>query len=113
MMLAFKASYVTCSSALDGEILEVSFDTIPESKDENERDTPYALISRNFEFPGATMVEWDDGCDHYGAAELVSVRLTRDRVLMHLDQGLEIHVSFAIGERRFRKLSSFLIRMLP
>ena len=72
MTLAFKASSVSCSSAIGGEILQVCFDTMPESKDEDERGTPYVLISRNFEFPGSATVEWHDGSDYDGGAEIVN-----------------------------------------
>ena len=112
MTLAFKAKFVSCSSAIGGEILQVCFDTMPRSKDEDERDTPYVLISRNFEFPESATVEWHDGSDYDGGAEIVLVRLTRERVLIKLDRQLEIDVSIGIGDRRFAQLSSYLRRML-
>ena len=92
--------------------MQVSFDTMPKSKDEDERDTPYVLISRNFEFPGTATVEWHDGSDYDGGAEIVLVTLTRERVLIELDRDMEIDVSIGIGDRRFAQLSSFLRRML-
>jgi hypothetical protein len=110
--LAFKASSVRCSSAIGGEILQVSFDTMPVSRDEDERDTPYVLISRNFEFPGAATIEWHDGSDYDGGAEIVLVTLTRERALIKLDRDLEIDVSFGIGDRRFEQVRSYLRRML-
>ena len=112
MTLAFRASFVTCSSAIGGEILQVCFDTVPGSKDEDDRDTPYVLVSRNFEFPGSATIEWHDGSDFDGLAEIVLVTLTRERALIKLDRDLEIDVSYGIGDRRFAQLSSFLRRML-
>lgn len=112
MKLAFKASSVSCSSAIGGDLLQVSFDTMPKSKDEDERDTPYVLISRNFEFPGTATVEWHDGRDYDGGAEIVLVTLTREQVLIKLDRDMEIDVSIGVGDRRFAQLSSFLRRML-
>jgi len=112
MTLAFNAKSVSCSSAIGGEILQVCFDTIPASKDEDERDKPYVLISRNFEFPDSATVEWHDGRDYDGGAEIVLARLTRERVLIKLDRQLEIDVSFSIGDRRFAQLTSYLRRML-
>jgi hypothetical protein len=85
---------------------------MPESKDENERDTPYVLVSRNFEFPGLATVEWHDGSDYDGGAEIVLVILTRERILIKLDRDLEIDVSFRIGDRRFAQVCSYLRRML-
>lgn len=112
MTLAFKASCVSCSSVIGGEILQVSFDTMPESKDEDGRDTPYVLISRNFEFPESATIEWHDGKDYDGGAKIVQVTLTRERVSIKLDRDLEIEVGFAIGERRFAELSSYLRRIV-
>jgi hypothetical protein len=112
MTLAFKARSVSCADAIDGEILQVTFDTKPGSEDEDERSTPYVLISCNFEFPDPATIEWHDGGDYAGGAEIVSMVLTRDRVLIKLDRDLVIDVSFSISDRRFAKLRSHLRRML-
>src|SRR6266542_1714493 len=64
MTLAFEAKFVDCADAIGGEILQVSFDTVPSSRAEDDRCTPYVLISRNFEFPGSATVEWHDGKDY-------------------------------------------------
>ncbi len=92
--------------------MQVCFDSMPKSKEEDERDTPYSLISRNFEFPGSATVEWHDGSDYDGGAEIVLLTLTRERALIKLDRDLEIDASFAIGDRRFAQLSSYLRKML-
>jgi hypothetical protein len=112
MTLAFKARFVRCADAIDGEILQVTFDTKAESEDEDDRTTPYVLVSQNFEFPGPATIEWHDGGDYDGGAEIKSMVLTRDRVLINLDCGLDINVTFSIADRRFAKLSSYLRRML-
>jgi hypothetical protein len=112
MTLAFQAKYVKCAAALGGEILQVCFDTVPESGEEEERDTPYVLISQNFEFPRPATIEWHDGSDYDGGAEIVSIRLKRDRVLIKLDRDLGLDVSFSLGDRRFAQLRSYLRRML-
>ena len=112
MTLAFNARFVSCADAIGGEILQVTFDTKPDSEDQGDRSTPYVLISCNFEFPGPATIEWHDGGDYNGGAEIVSMVLTRDRVLIKLDRDLDIDVSFSIGDRRFAKLRSWLMRML-
>ncbi len=112
MTLAFKASSVKCTSAMDGEILQVCFDTRPESKEEEGRDTPYLLISQNFEFEESATVEWHDGTGYNGGAEILSITLTRDQASIELDRDLEIDVSFVIGDRRYAELRSYLRRML-
>ena len=112
MKLAFQAKYVDCADAIDGDILQVTFDTIPPDREEEGRETPYVLISRLFEFPGTATIEWHDGRDYYGGAEIVSVALSRSRLLIHLDQGLELDVAFSVTDKKYTKLISFLKPMV-
>ena len=112
MTLAFEAKFVDCRDAIGGEILQVSFDTVSASHDDDERSTPYALISRNFEFPGFATVEWHDGQDYHGGAEITSISLQRNRVTIKLDRGLELEAAFSVPEMKFAKLKSFLRRMV-
>ena len=112
MTLAFKAKFVRCADAIDGEILQVTFDTAGQSEDEDERTTPCVLLSQNFEFPGPATIDWHDGSDYNGGSEIRSVVLTRDRVLINLDCGLDIDVKLSIADSRFAKLSSYLRKML-
>ena len=112
MTLAFKARSVSCADAIGGDILQVTFDTKPRNEDENGRSTPYVLVSRNFEFPDSATIEWHDGSDYNGGAEIISLALTRDRVLIKLDRDLDVDVSFSLSDRRYAQLSSYLRRML-
>ena len=112
MTHAFEAKFVSCADAIDGEILQVSFDTVPENQDEDERCTPYVLISRNFEFPGSATIEWHDGHDYDGGAEIVSMTLRRSRVSIKLDRELDFDVTFRLPDKKFVKLTSFLRRMI-
>ncbi len=43
---------------------------------------------------------------------MMSLVLRRDGVWMKLDRGLEIAVSFRMGDRRFAQLRAYLTRML-
>ena len=112
MTLAFKAKFVGCADAIDGEILQVSFDTKSEGQDEGERRTPCVIISRSFEFPGPATIEWRDGNDYDGGATILSMVLARDRVVIRLDRDLHIDVALSIGNRRFAELGSYLRKML-
>ncbi len=112
MTLTFEAKLVSCADAIDGEILQVTLDTIPESQDENERSTPYVLISRNFEFPDSATVEWHDGSDYDGGAEIVVVTLSRTRISIKLDSGSDIDVAFRLPDKKFAQLTSFLREMI-
>src|SRR5436190_909872 len=93
-------------------MLQVSFDRVSPSHDEDERDTPYVLIGRNFEFPDSATVEWHDGQDYYGGAEITSMCLQRNRVSIKLDRDLELDVTFRVSDKKFAKLKSFLRRMI-
>ena len=108
MTLAFESRFVSCNDAIDGEILQVTFDTRPSSSREDERRTPYLLISRNFDFPDSATVEWHDGRDYDGGAEIVTMTLRRDRMSMKLDLDLEIEVRFRVSAAKFATLTSFL-----
>jgi hypothetical protein len=110
--LAFEAKFVGCADAIGGEILQVCLDTMPTSEDENERTTPYVLISRNFELPGSAAIEWHNGDDYDGGAEIISTILTRDRILIKLDRDLDLDVGFRIADRKFARLTSYLGRMV-
>src|SRR6185436_16662039 len=103
--------FVDCVDAIDGEILQVTFDTLLPSCDEVERRTPYVLISRNFEFPGSATVEWHDGID-YGGAKIKEMVLKRERVSATLDRKLGLDVTFRISDKKFAKLKSYLESML-
>ena len=110
--LAFEAKFVDCADAIGGEILQVSFDTVPANHDEDERCTPYVLISRNFEFPDSATIQWHDGKDYDGGAEITSLILKRDRVSIKLDRDLDVEMAFNLRDRKFAKLRSFLERMI-
>ena len=112
MTLAFEAKFVDCADAIGGEILQVRFDTVPSSHDEDERCTPYVLISRNFDFPDSATVEWHDGKDYDGGAEITSVSLKRDRVCIKLERDLGFEVAFHLQDRKFARLRTSLKRMI-
>src|SRR5438046_1480422 len=100
MTLAFDATTVDCADALDGQIIQVDFDTAPHDRDESERATPYVLISRNFEFPDAATIEWHDGHDYGGGAEIICVTL-KTRISIRVDRDLDFDVSFRLPDKKF------------
>lgn len=112
MTVAFDARVVDCADAMGGEILQVIFDAAPEGQDEGARSTPYVLISRNFEFPDSATIEWHDGHDYDGGAEIVSMTLRRTRISIQIDQGTGFDVAFRLPAKEFTRLRSFLKRMI-
>ena len=112
MVLRFDAQFVSCSNAGGGDILQISFDTMLKSDEEDKRRTPYVLISRNFEFAGSATIEWHDGHDYDGGAEITSLRLSRECISIRVDQGLDFEVTFRLPAVKFDRLTSFLRRMI-
>jgi len=112
MNLTFEAKFVNCADAIGGEILQVTFDTIPESQDEEDRNTPYVCISCNFEFSDSATVEWHDGNDYDGGAEIIAVTLSRTSISIKHNSGLDIDVTFRLPDKEFAQLTSFLRRMI-
>lgn len=112
MKLSFEAKYVNCADAIGGEILQVTFDTLPPGRDEMERRSPYVMIGRNFEFPGSATVEWHDGIDYDGGGSVIQMVLRRGRVTARLDRQMELDVQFTIVDKKFAQLQSYLESML-
>ena len=112
MTLAFESRFVSCNDAIGGEILQVNFDTVSSTAAEEARETPYVLISRNFEPTDATTIEWHDGHDYDGGAEIIAATLKRDRILLELDRDMRIEVTFRLSARKFAKVTSFLRKMI-
>ena len=114
MNLSFEAQYVTCSNAMDWEIQQVVFDTVCDNEDgaEDRRNSPYVLISRNFEFPGAARVEWHDGNDGEGGASIISAHLESTRILIDIGKARTIAITFSLNERRFRELKKYVRNIL-
>jgi hypothetical protein len=112
MTLAFEATIIDCVDALGGDILQVSFDTMPEDQDEDQRSTPYVLISRNFEFAESAILEWHDGNDYDGGAKIRSITLTRTHITLFLHRELTITVTFQLTDEAYTRLTVFLSRIM-
>ena len=112
MTLRFEAKFVSCLTAIGGDILQVNFDTRSESGDEDHRRTPYVSISQNFEFTDSAAIEWHDGHDYDGGAEIIAMALSREYISITVDQGLDFDVTCHLTERKFNQLKSFLRRMI-
>jgi len=112
MTLVFDATRIDCADALGGEILQVNFDTAPEDQDEAQRSTPYVLISRNFELSDSATIEWHDGHDYDGGAEIVTLTLRRTRITLCVNRELNFEVTFHLPDKKFKKLTSFLRKMI-
>ena len=114
MNLSFEALYVDCSNAMDGEIQQAVFDTVRDDPDgaEYNRKSPYALISRNFEFPGEATIEWHDGNDNEGGDSINSALLESNRIFIVLDKEGTIEITFRLTDQQFEELKKYLWNML-
>ncbi len=111
MTIAFEAKYVDCGDAIDGEILQVTFDSVAESEDWKNRRDPYVLIGQNFEFPGTPTIEWHDGDDYDGGAEVLKVSLTRTSVIIDTDKDVDFSLALFASDEEFSQLTDFLTRI--
>jgi hypothetical protein len=91
--IQFTAATVQCSEAIDWEIVQVNFDTMDSTFDEENRTTPYLLISANFEFSKRVQIEYHDGKDYAGDS-LNRIDLWRDRVFAISGRGCEFDIGF-------------------
>lgn len=110
MTLRFEAEVVRCAEAIGGEILQVTFDSV-DMEDEDGRQSPYMLLGQCFECPGPPTIEWHDGTDYDGGADIRSIVLKPNSVEITTDTGPDFDVSFSLTSTRYEELSNLLRRM--
>ncbi len=77
------------------------------SFDEENRISPYLMISANFEFSNRIQVEFHDGKD-YAGDKLYRIELWRSRVVAISERGHEFNIAFEISDAAFAKLREYL-----
>ncbi len=103
----FKASEVEYNEAIDGEIVQVSFDEDPDS-DPFDRTKCYVMISQNYEFPGPPTVEWHDGEQYDGGSEVLSCKFTKNFFELTTTNGVKFRVKHDCQVKIFNKIRAFL-----
>ena len=103
----FTATTIECSEAIDWEIVQVCFDTRPSSADEEDRTTPYVLISVNFEFDGQVQLEFHDGHDYDGDI-LSRIDLWRNRAVVLSRSQTKFDICFDLSNDAFAELREYL-----
>ena len=106
-VLQFTATTVESSEAIDWEIVQVNFDTMDPSFDEENRTTPSLLVSANFEFSERVQIEYHDGKDYAGDS-LNRIDLWRDRVFAISGRGCEFNIAFELSDEAFAELREYL-----
>jgi len=77
MKLSFCAKNVSYSEALDGDIVQILFEE--NTSEDFDDKSKYILLSVNYEFmPCEPTIEWCDGIEHDGGAELSSYEISEN-----------------------------------
>jgi hypothetical protein len=107
--IAFKASEVLYNEAIDGGIVQVSFDEDPDQNSVNETKC-YLMLSRNYEFPGSPTVEWHDGKEYDGGSEVLEYKLTSEVFELITNDGLKFSIQHDCQEKIYVQIEKFLRR---
>ncbi|MCB1099986.1 MAG: hypothetical protein KDN22_30760 [Verrucomicrobiae bacterium] len=105
--IQFTAATVQCTEAIDWEIVQVSFDTMDSSFGEENRTTPYLLISANFEFSERVQIEYHDG-NEYAGDSLNRIDLWRNRIFAISGLGYEFDIAYELSDEAFAELREYL-----
>ncbi len=105
--LQFTAVTVECSETIDWEIVQVNFDSMDSSFDEENRTSPYLMISANFEFSKRVQIEYHDGAD-YAGDNLDRIDLWRSRAEAFSGSGRKFDIAFELSDAAFAELREYL-----
>ncbi len=104
-----KSSEVEYNEAIDGEIVQISFDEDP-GQDLFDRTKCYVMISRNYEFPETPTVEWHDGESDDGESEVLRCRLNIDLFELTTTDEVTFRVQHDYRGKTFTQIQEFLQR---
>jgi len=107
--ITFVAKEVDYLEALDGDIVQLSFDEEP-GQYPFHRSKCELSISQNYEFPGKASVEWHDGEDDNGGVEVHSYRLTRDLFELGTIDGPTFTIQHRCSHEIYVQIERFLQR---
>jgi hypothetical protein len=116
MHLEFYAQEVHYAEALDGDIIQASFQEYPDPEiDYNKGDfklpppVKRIFFSVNYEFPPCSIhVEWCDGDDEDGGELIKEIELTNRSLKIVLKNNYSFNVSFKTDDITFQKIKLFL-----
>ena len=111
MHLNFTSKITSYNEAIDGEIIQVSFEEY-ETEDAFNQTALYLLLSISYEFPPfEPTIEWFDGRECNGGAEILNYKLTRNALQLWLNNGLSFDVSFKTNDTTYKNIEAFLNRI--
>lgn len=106
-VIQFKAQQVEYNEAIDGEIVQISFDEDP-NQDPFNRKKCYVMISQNYELPGRATVEWHDGSKEDGGATIQSYSITDSDFELTTNNGVIFKVQHEGNTNTVNRIKDFL-----
>ena len=116
MHLEFYAQEVYYAEALDGDIINVSFQEYPDPEIDYSKknfELPPSVkgvfFSANYEFPPyTTHVDWCDGEEEDGGESIKEIELTKTSLKMVLKNNYSFNIGFETDDITFQNIKSFL-----
>jgi hypothetical protein len=108
MEIEFSAKSVSYTEALDGDIVQISFDEDP-SDDPLNPTSKSVSFAINYEFPPCNLnIEWCDGSRYGGGTKVREYTLSKSKLVLWFEDGSCIRVSFSTDSKTFSKIFSLL-----
>jgi hypothetical protein len=107
MNINFKDIDVEYNEAIDGDIVEISFDE-DSNEDPFNRTKCYICISQNYEFRGEPTLEWHDGKDYDGGSGIENYNLTKDIFELETTDGLSFKIYHSCPNKVLVQIQEFL-----
>jgi len=112
MHIKFTAHDVSFREAIDGEIVQISF----EEDGDDDPISPskyYFHISVNYEFPPIIpSVGWFDGSESNGGATILNYKIDRNSIQLWLDNDMSFDIDFKIEDTLFNDIYNFITNLL-
>lgn len=111
MKIDFHAKEVSCSEAIDWEIVQVAFDSVLDgelNETQSDRVSPYLMVGENFEFPGSPHAEWHDGDDWSCGVGVRKIKIGRNNAFVDLMADRSFSISFDLSDERYEELKKYL-----
>lgn len=108
MNFEFTAKSVSYEEALDGDIVQVSFEENPDDDPLNPKSCSLYLAI-NYEFPPCHIdFSWCDGNDYDGGAKAIKYSISNSEFIVWLDNESRIKVNFSTNASCYKKIASLL-----
>ncbi len=112
MHIKFTAQDISFTEAIGGDIVQVSFEE--DGEDDPIKPSKYYFhISVNYEFPPIIpSIEWFDGKESDGGANILNYKLNRNSLQLWLDNSTSFDINFEIEDTLFNSINKFITNLL-